>query len=99
MTAYILIDLLSVTDVDMFSAYPSLASAAVTRCGGRYLLPRDSSIEALEGNWKPHRIVVIEFPDTERAKNWWSSAEYAEARALHHAATISNIVLVDGTPG
>jgi uncharacterized protein (DUF1330 family) len=97
MSAYIVIDRLAVTDPEAFSAYPTLAPPAVLRHGGRYVLPHGTQIEALEGNWKPNRIVVIEFDDAERARQWWSSAEYAEARALHHAATIANIILVDGT--
>jgi uncharacterized protein (DUF1330 family) len=64
--------------------------------GGRYVLPHDSQIEALEGNWKPTRIVLIEFGSVERARQWWNSPEYAEARAIHCAATISNVLLLDG---
>jgi uncharacterized protein (DUF1330 family) len=40
---------------------------------------------------------VIEFDDADLAKQWWSSPEYAQARAIHHQATISNIILVNGT--
>jgi uncharacterized protein (DUF1330 family) len=97
MAAYIMIDRLAVIDPEGFRAYLSLAPAAVTSRGGRYVLPHGTQIEALEGNWKPNRIVVIEFDDAEHAKTWWDSAEYAEARAIHRQATISNIILVDGT--
>jgi uncharacterized protein (DUF1330 family) len=96
MSAYILIDGLSVTDPKAFSAYQPLATAAVEVHGGRFVLPLGAQIEPLEGNWRPNRIVVIEFEDGEDAMRWWSSPEYAEARALHRAATISNIILIDG---
>jgi uncharacterized protein (DUF1330 family) len=59
------------------------------------VLPHSTEIEVLEGNWKPTRIVVIEFQDAEQAKQWWDSPEYAPARAIHREATISNIILVD----
>jgi uncharacterized protein (DUF1330 family) len=97
MAAYILIDRLSVTDRDTFNAYADPARAAVQQHGGRYVLPHATEIEALEGNWRPNRIVVIEFEDAEQARQWWDSPEYAEARAIHHQATISNIILVEGT--
>ena len=97
MSAYVVIDRLSVTDPEIFNAYHKLAPPAVQRRGGRYALPHGTQIEALEGNWKPNRIVLIEFDDAEQAKEWWDSPEYAEARAIHREATISNIILVDGT--
>jgi uncharacterized protein (DUF1330 family) len=96
MAAYIVIDRLSVTDRETFAAYRDQARAAVENHGGRYILPHGTEIEALEGNWKPNRIVVIEFADAEQARQWWNSPEYTEARAIHHQATISNIILVDG---
>jgi uncharacterized protein (DUF1330 family) len=60
-------------------------------------LPHAIQVEALEGNWTPQRIVLIAFDDVERAKQWWDSAEDAEARAIHREATASDIILVDGT--
>lgn len=98
MTAYVLIDRLSVTDTAAFDEYQPLASEAVARHRGHYVLPHETPIEALEGNWRPDRIVVIAFPDAEEARTWWESGEYAEARAIHHNATIANIILVHDAP-
>jgi uncharacterized protein (DUF1330 family) len=95
MSAYIVIDRLAVTDQELFRSYVGPAKAAVTSYGGRYALPHGAHIEALEGNWTPSRVVLIEFEDAEQARRWWDSREYAEARAIHQAATISNIILVD----
>jgi uncharacterized protein (DUF1330 family) len=99
MAAYIMIDRLSVTDRDRFTAYPVAAQAALQRYRGCYVLPHATQIEALEGNWKPNRVTLIEFEDAEQARQWWNSPEYAEAKAIHRQATISNIILVDGTAG
>jgi uncharacterized protein (DUF1330 family) len=96
MAAYILIDRLSVTDRERFDAYREPANAAVRSFRGRYVLPHGTHIVALEGNWKPNRIVLIEFDDAEQAKQWWDSPEYAEAKTIHQEATISNIILVTG---
>jgi uncharacterized protein (DUF1330 family) len=98
MAAYILIDRLSVTDPDALEEYQSIASATVRRHAGRFVLPDPMKIEALEGNWRPDRVVLIEFEDLEHARQWWNSSEYAQARALHHGATISNVILVEGAP-
>jgi uncharacterized protein (DUF1330 family) len=99
MTAHVVIDRLSVTDPDRFGTYHALALSAVTSYGGRYVLPHGIQIEALEGNWTPERIVLIEFADAERARQWWESAEYAEARVVHRQATISNVILIAGETG
>lgn len=96
MTADILIDRPAVTDQDSFNAYHDSATAAVGSYGGRYVLLHKTEIEALEGNWKPNRLVVIECEDADQARQWWESPQYAEARTIHHAATISNVILVDG---
>jgi uncharacterized protein (DUF1330 family) len=98
MAAYIVIDRLAITDPVAFGGYQPLASAAVGSHDGRYVLPHGIQIEPLEGNWRPHRIVLIKFEDADQAKRWWNSSEYALARAIHHAATIANIILVDGAP-
>ncbi|GAC1520320.1 MAG: DUF1330 domain-containing protein [Chloroflexota bacterium] len=95
MAAYVLIDRLSVTDPDRFRSYSGAARAAVAQHGGRYVLPHGTEIEALEGNWMPNRIVLVEFEDAEQARRWWNSPQYAGARAIHREATISNIILVD----
>jgi len=96
MPAYIVIDRLAVTDADRFGPYADGARAALEQYGGRYIFPSETRIEALEGNWAPDRIVLIEFEDVDQARRFWDSAEYAGPRALHHAATISNIILLDG---
>lgn len=95
MTAYTLIDRLLVTDGERFEAYRDPATASVQHYGGQYVLPGGTQIEPLEGNWMPNRVVVIEFDDTDQAKQWWDSPEYAEARVIHQEATVSNIILVD----
>jgi uncharacterized protein (DUF1330 family) len=42
--------------------------------------------------------VILEFPDAQRAKAWWSSPEYAEAKKLRHATAHSKMLLVEGLP-
>jgi uncharacterized protein (DUF1330 family) len=50
----------------------------------------------LEGSWTPKRCVVLEFPDMERFKTWWSSPEYAPLRALRQRASNSSLVVTQG---
>jgi uncharacterized protein (DUF1330 family) len=50
----------------------------------------------LEGDWPSRRLVIVEFPSVERAKEWWSSPEYAEARAIRQATSEGTLVVIEG---
>jgi uncharacterized protein (DUF1330 family) len=39
---------------------------------------------------------MVEFPDVERAKAWWASAEYADAKALRQATSHTEMIVVEG---
>jgi uncharacterized protein (DUF1330 family) len=94
MPAYIIVDI-EVTDPARYETYKPLAAATVAAYGGRYLA-RGGAVEVLEGDWQPHRLVILEFPDAERAKAWLESPEYRDPRALRHATARSNMVIVAG---
>jgi uncharacterized protein (DUF1330 family) len=68
------------------------ALASITRYGGRYPV-RAGLVEPVEGDWKPSAIIVIEFPDLERARTWYRSAEYASALAIRDDAISRDMVL------
>jgi uncharacterized protein (DUF1330 family) len=57
------------------SEYGQHAVRTIERYGGR-VRTRGGRIEGLEGDWRPGRIVLIEFPTFERAKEWYESADY-----------------------
>jgi hypothetical protein len=39
-------------------------------------------VQTLEGDWKPKRMVVTEFPNIEQARRWYDSEEYRALKAL-----------------
>lgn len=96
MAAYIVVDI-TVRDPQTYERYKALAPASIARYGGRYVA-RGGKTEVLEGEWQPARLVILEFPDAERARAWWASAEYAEGKALRQRAASTNMVLVEGMP-
>ncbi|HEX9585381.1 MAG TPA: DUF1330 domain-containing protein [Gammaproteobacteria bacterium] len=63
---------------------------------GRRFLVRGGAIENLEGGWNPARVVVLEFDSVERAKAWWGSPEYADAKALRQATADTEMIVVAG---
>jgi uncharacterized protein (DUF1330 family) len=94
MSAYVISDL-SARDAEALQIYRTRAAAAIAQYGGRYL-SRFGTIEALEGNWQPQMLVIVEFPTVEQARAWYRSPEYAEALAVRDRALSRNLILVDG---
>ena len=94
MPAYIISDV-TVEDAEAFQHYRTRAADSIARHGGRYLV-RGGPIEPLEGSWTPGTIIVVEFPDAERARAWYRSREYAAALAFRDAALSRDLILVDG---
>ncbi len=94
MTAYVILDI-EVTNPEGYKEYMKLAPEAVKLYGGRYIA-RGGANETLEGEWQAKRLVILEFPSVERAKDWLNSSEYAPARALRHKYAKTNMVVVEG---
>jgi uncharacterized protein (DUF1330 family) len=57
---------------------------------------RGGETEVLEGDWRPGRLVILEFPSPEAAKQWWASPEYAPAKAIRQRIAKTNMILVNG---
>jgi uncharacterized protein (DUF1330 family) len=92
--AYLVVNV-TVKDAKRYDDYKPLASASIAQYGGKYLA-RGGHSEALEGNWKPNRMVILEFPSAEKAKQWWSSTDYADAKAIRQSCSYTELVLVEG---
>lgn len=94
MLAYVINDM-EITDPVMFEEYKKLSPATVALYGGRFLA-RGGRIEALEGNWSPKRVVILEFPSMAQAQAWSDSPEYAPAKRLRQLSAKSNMVVIEG---
>jgi uncharacterized protein (DUF1330 family) len=94
MPAYIIVEI-EVTDPVGFEEYKKRAAATVEQYGGKYIV-RGGACETLEGDWKPKRIVVLEFDNMERAKAWLNSPEYIEPRKQRHRTAKTRMILAEG---
>ncbi|KNB50745.1 DUF1330 domain-containing protein [Streptomyces caatingaensis] len=98
MSAYVISEV-DVLDEELADTYRALAEASIRRYDGRYIV-RGAVPEAVEGTWpSSQRVVIVEFPDAERAKEWYASAEYAEALEIRKAAMERRLLLVEGVSG
>jgi uncharacterized protein (DUF1330 family) len=94
LSAYV-IDNTDIVDPASYEEYRRRAPATVHAFGGKYLA-RGGAMEILEGAWKPARIVVLEFPSLQRAKEWLDSPEYQAIRPIRQRYAKCDFVLVDG---
>ena len=97
MPAYVVVNV-TVRDPARYEEYKRLAFPTVGAYGGHYLA-RGAPVDLREGDWSPSRLVILEFPDLERARAWWSSPEYAPARAVRQSCADTQLVITEGVPG
>ena len=94
MSAYLIVEV-DVHDLARYENYKALAGPTVDAYDGKYIV-RGGPAETLEGDWEPKRVVVVEFPSVARAKEWWSSSDYAPGKALRNEIATSRMILVEG---
>jgi uncharacterized protein (DUF1330 family) len=94
MSAYVIVDV-SIHDDERYEDYKKLTPAAVAAYEGRFVV-RGGQSETLEGEWSPGRIVILEFPTVDRAKEWWNSPMYTEAKLIRQEAATTKMIVVAG---
>lgn len=95
MSAYVISEIDHVRDPAAFELYRTTAAKTIAAYGGRYLI-RGGAARLIEGGPPPTTIIVVEFPTMERLREWYGSAEYAEALKLRQAAFDRRLIFVDG---
>jgi uncharacterized protein (DUF1330 family) len=95
MPVYVIGDVRKAWNAEDLAEYRRRNTDAVAAHGGRFLV-RGGESETLEGEWPTQRIVVMEFPDADAARAWWSSEEYEAIKPLRRGASETHIILVEG---
>jgi uncharacterized protein (DUF1330 family) len=79
MSAYVITEV-EVLDEALIARYRELATPSTAHYGGVYLAKGVHPV-VVEGDFPPaRRVVIVEFPSLERAREWYSSPEYTQAR-------------------
>ena len=97
MAAYVISEVERILDQAAMERYRALASRSITAFGGRYLV-RGGDAETMEGAPPARMIIVVEFPSMARAREWYASAEYAEALKERRTALERRLIFVEGVP-
>ena len=94
MAAYIIFEV-DVKDSKRYAKNRDLIEPTLEPYGGRFLV-RGGNVETLEGTWGPSRLVIVEFPSVDKAREWWSSDLYKPAKQLRQETTHTEMILVEG---
>ena len=94
MKAYLVLDV-TIHDYPGFEPYIAAIPAFIEKHSGKYIV-RGVEPTTLEGDWRPERMVVIEFAARENAEAFLSDPDCRDLFRIRHKTTTSRLVLVDG---
>jgi uncharacterized protein (DUF1330 family) len=87
---------IDVTDAVAYEEYRKRLTPLNAKYGGKFLV-RASKVETLDGDWKPERLIVIEFPSKAKALAWFRSPQFAPLQEMRQKSSRGKLVLVEGT--
>ena len=97
MSAY-LVAFVDVRDQERFTKeYVPPIAATLRPFGGRVLAASEEEV-SLEGRLPPGRTVIIEFPDLDRARKWYSSDAYGPLLQLRKSIATAVLAILPGIP-
>ncbi|MCC5867232.1 MAG: DUF1330 domain-containing protein [Gammaproteobacteria bacterium] len=85
-------------DPEALAAYGRAVGALVGEFGGRFLVV-SAAPELVEGTDDGRRLVILRFPSVAKAREFWASEAYAQAKRLREDGGDVDAVLVEGIPG
>ncbi|MFZ0831021.1 MAG: DUF1330 domain-containing protein [Thermoplasmata archaeon] len=94
MSAYLLADV-EWHNEEKHQEYVAKFGGTLTMFGG-HVLAGDPAPKTLEGPWKTHTLVIIEFPDMETLDRWYESPVYAPLLALRLKAATTRVLALNG---
>jgi uncharacterized protein (DUF1330 family) len=94
MKAYLVLDL-AVHDFARFRHYIAEIPAFIAKHAGKYIV-QGVQPTPIEGDWKPERLVIIEFPARHKAEAFLGDPEIQALFEVRHQTTTSRLVLADG---
>ena len=94
MPAYVIVRV-EVTDRDKYNEYLKAGPGTLAQYGGKFIA-RNGEKATLEGPEETRRLIILEFPSLAKAKEWYNSKEYQDAKKLRAGASIGSLVAIEG---
>jgi uncharacterized protein (DUF1330 family) len=93
---FVILDV-AIRDVERYLTYMERVAPALEAAGGRYLA-RGGVLTTYEGDWRPPRIVLIEFPSQAAFESFYYGAAYEGIREIRDEVSTGRMVGVEGLP-
>ena len=74
--------------------YIEAVKPIVSKYHGRYIV-RSEKITALSSDWRPNRVIIIEFDTREQLDMCFSSEEYREIASLRENSVDSKAIIIE----
>jgi uncharacterized protein (DUF1330 family) len=94
MNSYLILDL-KIINFEVFKDYIENIPQFIEKHCGRYVV-QGVEPEVMEGDWCPERVIILEFPSKEKAKEFLNDPEAQSLFAVRHKSTISKLILAEG---
>jgi uncharacterized protein (DUF1330 family) len=94
MTALVIFDV-EIRDMERYQEFMRMVKPALESAGGKFLA-RGGTHTVYEGDWKPRRIVILEFPDMAAFEGFYNGAVYQGLKAIRDECSSARLVAVEG---
>jgi uncharacterized protein (DUF1330 family) len=93
MTAYVIFDV-EIRDLDRYQDFMNQVKPALADAGAKYLT-RGGEHRVYEGDWKPRRIVILEFPSIDAWENFYHGPVYQGLKAIRDECSSARLVAIN----
>lgn len=94
MSAYLIVDF-DIRDQAAFQTYAKGVVPLIVKLGGKVLVA-GGNFEVIDGQWQPHRLAIIQFPDRATIGSFFAHPDYADLDAIRKRNFESVLIAVDG---
>ncbi len=94
MSVYVIFDV-EIRDAARYGEFMAGVKPALEAAGGRYLA-RGGDHKVYEGDWRPRRIVILEFPSTQAFEDFYYGPIYQDLKAIRDECSSARLVSVVG---
>ena len=94
MAAYVIFDV-EIRDMNQYQEFMKGVTPAIESAGGRYLT-RGGTHKVFEGDWKPRRLVLFEFPSVAAFESFYNGDVYRNLKPIRDACSSARLVSVEG---
>ena len=94
MSAYVIFDV-EIRDMTRYQEFMKGVKSALDAAGARYLA-RGGVHKVYEGDWAPHRIVILEFPSVPAWEDFYNGPTYQGLKGIRDECSSARLVSVEG---